>query len=157
MNNDHIEMDIEAIMQQIPHRYPFLLIDRVYECVPDSHVVGVKNVTVNEPFFDGHFPGRKVMPGVLMLEALAQATGILAFKTLGDKRLPGTLYYLVGIDKAKFKRPVVPGDQLELRAKFKRRIGPIWRYETEALVDGKVVVSAEITCAPGEPEAQPQK
>ena len=141
-------LDIREIMALIPHRYPFLLIDRVLSCQPGDCVVALKNVTFNEPFFQGHFPGRPVMPGVLIIEALAQATGILAFSTVGA---PGndTLYYFVGIDKARFRKPVEPGDQLRLEVRLLRRIKSVWRFEAEASVDGKLVARAEIMCAPG--------
>jgi len=112
-----ITLDILQIQAFLPHRYPFLLVDKVIECEPGIRLLGVKNVTYNEPFFQGHFPQKPIMPGVLILEALAQTTGLLASETAGDE-LAGMIYYLVGIDKAKFKRPVVPGDQLMLEAKF---------------------------------------
>lgn len=144
------QLDIRQIMALIPHRYPFLLIDRVVSCVPGESASALKNVTFNEPFFQGHFPGRPVMPGVLIIEALAQATGILAFATAGEAPGEGTLYYFVGIDKARFRKPVEPGDQLQLEVKLIRRIRTVWRFSAEALVDGKVVASAELMCAPGE-------
>ena len=113
-----ITLDILQIQAFLPHRYPFLLVDKVIECEPGVRLLGVKNVTYNEPFFQGHFPQKPIMPGVLILEALAQTTGLLASETAGGDELEGMIYYLVGIDKAKFKRPVVPGDQLMLEAKF---------------------------------------
>lgn len=140
-------LDIHQILEQLPHRYPFLLIDRVIECVPDSHLVGIKNVSHNEPQFTGHFPKRPVMPGVLILEALAQATGILAFKTMNRTPDEDSLYYFVGIDKARFKQPVEPGDQLRLEVKYLKRKRGIWKFEAQALVDGNVVCSADIMCA----------
>lgn len=141
-------LDIREIMALIPHRYPFLLIDRVLSCTPGESVVALKNVTFNEPFFQGHFPGRPVMPGVLIIEALAQATGILAFATVGA---PGndTLYYFVGIDKARFRKPVEPGDQVRLEVSLIRRIKTVWRFAAEATVDGQLVARAELMCAPG--------
>lgn len=140
-------MDIEAIMNHLPHRYPFLLIDRVLDCKPGESLVGLKNVSFNEPYFLGHFPVKPIMPGVLILEALAQATGILAFRTTETRPSDGYLYYFVGIDKARFKQPVVPGDQLILKVNLKRNMRNIWKFSAEALVDGNVVVSAEIMCA----------
>lgn len=144
------QLDIRQIMALIPHRYPFLLIDRVTDCVPGDRVSALKNVTFNEPFFQGHFPGRPVMPGVLIIEALAQATGILAFATTGDGPGEGRLYYFVGIDKARFRKPVEPGDQLRLEVRLLRRIRSVWRFEAEAFVDDVKVASAELMCAPGE-------
>ena len=140
-------MDIYEILEHLPHRYPFLLIDRVLECEPGKSLVGIKNVSHNEPYFPGHFPQRPVMPGVLILEALAQATGILAFRTL--ERVPddNSLYYFVGVDKARFKQPVEPGDQLRLEVEFVKEKRGIWKFNGEALVDGKVVCSAELMCA----------
>jgi 3-hydroxyacyl-[acyl-carrier-protein] dehydratase len=141
-----ITLDILQIQAFLPHRYPFLLIDKVIECEPGVRLLGVKNVTYNEPFFQGHFPQKPIMPGVLILEALAQSTGLLASETAGDE-LIGMIYYLVGIDKAKFKRPVVPGDQLILEAKFIKSKRNIWAFECRAEVDGEFVASAEIRCA----------
>jgi 3-hydroxyacyl-[acyl-carrier-protein] dehydratase len=141
-----ITLDILQIQAFLPHRYPFLLVDKVIECEPGIKLVGVKNVTYNEPFFQGHFPQKPIMPGVLILEALAQATGLLASETAGDE-LDGMIYYLVGIDKAKFKRPVVPGDQLMLEARFVKSKRNIWAFECRAEVDGDFVASAEIRCA----------
>jgi len=123
-----------------------LLVDKVIECEPGVRLLGVKNVTYNEPFFQGHFPQKPIMPGVLILEALAQATGLLASETAGDE-LDGMIYYLVGIDKAKFKRPVIPGDQLMLEARFIKSKRNIWAFECQAEVDGEFVASAEIRCA----------
>lgn len=144
-------MDIQQILRYLPHRYPFLLIDRVLECVPGEQLVGIKNVTYNEPFFTGHFPQRPVMPGVLILEAMAQACGLLAFKTReqqpGQEQPDGgKLFYLVGIEKSRFKRPVEPGDCLRLAARHTRTVRGIWIFETEARVDGAVVAQAEIRC-----------
>jgi 3-hydroxyacyl-[acyl-carrier-protein] dehydratase len=141
-----ITLDILQIQAFLPHRYPFLLVDKVIECEPGIRLLGVKNVTYNEPFFQGHFPQKPIMPGVLILEALAQATGLLASETAGDE-LDGMIYYLVGIDKAKFKRPVVPGDQLMLEARFVKSRRNIWAFECRAEVDGDFVASAEIRCA----------
>lgn len=141
-------LDIEAIMRQLPHRYPFLLVDRVMECVAGEHVVALKNVTFNEPFFQGHFPHRPVMPGVLIIEALAQAAGILAFKTVKVVPDVNTRFYFVAIDNARFRKPVEPGDQLILRVKLKRAFKGIWKFDGVAEVDGKEVASAEIMVAP---------
>lgn len=140
-------MDIHQIMEQLPHRYPFLLVDKVIECHPGDRISAIKNVTVNEPFFNGHFPHRKVMPGVLIVEALAQATGLLAFATVGRAPLPSELYVFVGIDKAKFRRPVEPGDQLLLEAKLTRNIKDVWCFSTRATVDGVLVTQADLKCA----------
>ena len=141
-----IKLDILQIQAFLPHRYPFLLVDKVIECEPGVRLVGVKNVTYNEPFFQGHFPQKPILPGVLSLEALAQTTGLLASETAGDE-LAGMIYYLIGIDKAKFKRPVVPGDQLMLEARFVKSKRNIWAFECCAEVDGEFVASAEIRCA----------
>ena len=141
-------MDIQAVLAQLPHRYPFLLVDRVIECVPGKRIEAIKNVTVNEPFFPGHFPGRPVMPGVMILEALAQAAGILAFKTAGVVPDEKSRFYFVGIDKARFRRPVEPGDRLVLKATLERAIRGIWKFETVAEVDGTVAASATMMVAP---------
>jgi 3-hydroxyacyl-[acyl-carrier-protein] dehydratase len=141
-----MNMDINQILDHLPHRYPFLLIDRVTEFKPGESLVGIKNVTYNEPFFQGHFPQRPVMPGVLILEAMAQATGLLAFRTVGQTAERESLYFLVGMDKARFKRPVEPGDQLVLRARLLRSKRGIWVFDCDASVDGKIVASAEIMC-----------
>ncbi len=140
-------MDINEIKTLLPHRYPMLLIDRVLDCVPDKSLIGIKNVTINEPFFSGHFPNKPIMPGVLILEALAQATGVLAFYSLNKQLTNNTLYYLVGIDKARFKQPVEPGDQLRLEITQTREIKGIYRFDAVAKVEGKVVVTAEIMTA----------
>lgn len=140
-------LDIHEILKHLPHRYPFLLIDRVTEYEVDSYLIGYKNVTHNEPFFTGHFPQRPVMPGVLILEALAQATGLLAFKSVGRIPDENSLYYFVGIDNARFKRPVEPGDQLILKVDYVKRMRGIWKFKGQALVDDEVVCSADIMCA----------
>jgi len=139
-------MDINKILQHLPHRYPFLLIDRVVEFSQGESLVGYKNVTYNEPFFQGHFPERPVMPGVLILEAMAQATGLLAFETVERGARRDSLYFLVGMDKARFKRPVEPGDQLYLRANLLRSKRGIWFFDCDARVDDVIVASAEIMC-----------
>jgi 3-hydroxyacyl-[acyl-carrier-protein] dehydratase len=141
-------LDIEAIMRQLPHRYPFLLVDRVLECVAGKHCVALKNVTFNEPFFPGHFPHRPVMPGVLIIEALAQAAGILAFKTAKVVPDINTRFYFVAIDNARFRKPVEPGDQLMLKVTLKRAFKGIWKFHGLAEVDGVEVASAEIMVAP---------
>lgn len=140
-------LDIHEILNHLPHRYPFLLIDRVTECDPGKYLIGYKNVSYNEPYFTGHFPQRPVMPGVLILEALAQATGILAFRTVGRIPDANSLYYFVGIDNARFKQPVNPGDQLQLKVNYIKQKRGIWKFDGEALVDGHVVCSAELMCA----------
>jgi 3-hydroxyacyl-[acyl-carrier-protein] dehydratase len=141
-------MDIHAVLKQLPHRYPLLLVDRVIECVPGKRIHAIKNVTINEPFFPGHFPHRPVMPGVMVLEALAQAAGILAFKTAGIVPDEHTRFYFVGIDKARFRRPVEPGDQLILKATLERAMRGIWKFSTVAEVDGEEVASAIMLVAP---------
>jgi 3-hydroxyacyl-[acyl-carrier-protein] dehydratase len=143
-----IKMDIEAIMRQLPHRYPFLLVDRVLECVPGKHIVALKNVSFNEPFFPGHFPNRPVMPGVMLIEALAQASGILAFKTAGVVPDDESRFYFVAIDKARFRKPVEPGDQVMLKVALKRAFKGIWKFSGVAEVDGVEVASAELMVAP---------
>ena len=145
--NELSPMDIHEIMEHLPHRYPFLLIDKVIDYKVGEFLHGVKNVTINEPCFTGHFPNRPVMPGVLILEALAQATGVLGFKTMGRKPDNKSLYYFVGIDKARFKRPVEPGDVVHLYVKQLKVRRDIWFFSAEATVDGKVVCAAELMCA----------
>lgn len=140
-------MDIRAVLEHLPHRYPFLLVDRVVDLVPGESIHAYKNVTVNEPFFVGHFPHHPVMPGVLIMEALAQAAGILSFKTMGSKPDDDSVFYFVGIDGARFKKPVLPGDQLNLHVKVVREMRGIWKYKAEARVDGAVVAEAELMCA----------
>ncbi len=142
------KMDIEAIMRQLPHRYPFLLVDRVLECVPGKHVRALKNVTYNEPFFPGHFPHRPVMPGVMIIESMAQAAGILAFKTAKVVPDDNTRFYFVAIDNARFRKPVEPGDQLILNVTFKRAFKGIWKFHGIAEVAGAEVASAEMMVAP---------
>jgi 3-hydroxyacyl-[acyl-carrier-protein] dehydratase len=143
-----IELDIYAILRRLPHRYPFLLVDRVIECIPGERIRALKNVTFNEPYFTGHFPERPVMPGVIIIEALAQAAGILAFMTARIVPDENTRFYFVGIDKARFRRPVVPGDQLELNARVERSIKGIWRLPVRAVVGEAEVATAEIMIAP---------
>ena len=140
-------LDIYEILQHLPHRYPFLLIDRVTECKVGERLVGYKNVTYNEPYFQGHFPNKEVMPGVLIIEALAQATGILAFRTNGQVPDENSLYYLVGVDGVRFKQPVIPGDQLKLEVDLIKTKRGVWKFNGVASVDGKVVCTAELMCA----------
>ncbi|MEI7613451.1 MAG: 3-hydroxyacyl-ACP dehydratase FabZ [Betaproteobacteria bacterium] len=140
-------MDIHEILQHLPHRYPFLLVDRVLECEPGKSIHAYKNVTINEPFFCGHFPHHPVMPGVLIMEALAQAAGILSFKTLGVLPDETSLFYFVGIDNARFKKPVTAGDQLHFHVEIVRQIRGIWKYKAVASVDGEVVAEADLMCA----------
>ncbi len=139
-------MDIQHILRKLPHRYPFLLVDRVLEFEKNVRIKALKNVTINEPFFNGHFPARPVMPGVLMLEALAQAAALLSFESLGTEPGDDTVVYFAGIDGARFKRPVVPGDQLVLEAFIDRAKSGIYRYKTRASVDGHAAVEAELMC-----------
>ena len=139
-------MDIHAILKQLPHRYPFLLVDKVIELESNTRIRAIKNVTFNEPFFTGHFPGRPVMPGVLILEALAQAAGLLAFDAMGQVPDENNIYYFVGIDSARFKRPVVPGDQLALEITIDRVRGGIWKFNAVASVDGEVAAEAQLMC-----------
>lgn len=139
-------IDIHEIQKLLPHRYPFLLIDRVIDYTPGEHLLGIKNITFNEPQFTGHFPQRVIMPGVLILEALAQATGLLAFKTADELSSDKELYYLAGIDNARFKRPVEPGDQIKLDVKLVKQKRNLWKFFGEATVDGELIVSADIMC-----------
>lgn len=146
--NDTATMDIGQIMDYLPHRYPFLLVDRVIACAPGESLQALKNVTINEPFFQGHFPGRPVMPGVMIIEALAQAAGLLAFATQGGPPDPGQTFYFVSIDKARFRRPVLPGDQLTLSVSLDRILRGIWRFSARATVDGEAAASCEMMVAP---------
>ena len=139
-------MDIHQIIKKLPHRYPFLLVDRVVEFEKDVRIKALKNVTINEPFFNGHFPNRPVMPGVLMLEALAQASALLSFASEGEESDGSRLYYFAGIDGARFKRIVEPGDQLILESKIERKKASIYKYSTRATVNGELAVEAELMC-----------
>ena len=141
-----MEMNIQDVKNFLPHRYPFLLIDRVLEIEVGKTLVALKNVTFNEPHFTGHFPTQPIMPGVLIIEALAQATGILAFKSEVGKPIDGQIYMLVGVDKVRFKRMVEPGDQLRLEVEVLVVKRGIWKFKCRASVDGKVVTTAEIMC-----------
>ena len=140
-------MYIEEIRRFLPHRYPFLLVDRVVECIPGEGITAYKNVSVNEPFFLGHFPGKAVMPGVLIIEALAQATGLLGFRTMSEEPSDDVLYMLVGVDGVRFKRQVVPGDRLTLKASVVKRTRALWKFSCEATVDGELCTRAELLCA----------
>ena len=141
------KMDIYQVMQHLPHRYPLLLIDRVLEIRKGEYLKAVKNVSYNEPYFTGHFPHRPVMPGVMILEAMAQATGILAFVSTDSKPTEKSLYYFVGIDEARFKQPVIPGDQLIIEVDVVQTKRGVWKFNGKATVDGKVVTSAILMCA----------
>ena len=142
--------DIQKIMQYLPHRYPFLLIDRVEEVVPGEKVIALKNVTINEPFFQGHFPGIPVMPGVIVLEAMGQAGGVLVYESLQEKKKENTLVFFTGIDKARFRKPVVPGDQLIFELKLLRKRKNFIRMAGVATVDGNKVAEAELMAAYGD-------
>jgi len=139
-------MDIHEVLEYLPHRYPFLLVDRVVACEPGKSISAVKNVTINEPFFSGHFPHHPVMPGVLIIEALAQTAAILSFRTMNHKADEKSVYYFVGIDKARFKRPVVPGDTLALAVELKRYARNMWFFSAKACVNDAVVTEAELMC-----------
>ena len=141
-----MSMDIHQILRQLPHRYPILLVDRVLEIEKGKTIRALKNISINEPFFNGHFPHRPVMQGVLMLEALAQAAALLAFDTLGVTPDDKTVYYFAGIDGARFKRPVEPGDQLILEVELLRMKAGIFKFGARALVDGEVATEAELMC-----------
>lgn len=148
MTND---FDTRRIMDTLPHRYPFLLIDRITALDPGKSITALKNVTINEPFFQGHFPGRPIMPGVLIIEAMAQAGGVLGHITLGDVE-PRPLFVLAGIANARFRRKVLPGDQLLIQVDVENVKRGIWFYKCSASVDGRLAVSADITCAPAAQE-----
>ena len=139
-------MDISEILEHLPHRYPFLLLDRIIEIESGKRIVALKNVTINEPFFAGHFPHHPVMPGVLIVEALAQAAAMLAFHTVGRKPDDKSVIYFVGIDHARFKRPVVPGDQLMLHVELTRHVRGIWKFVTHANVGDAIAAEAELMC-----------
>jgi 3-hydroxyacyl-[acyl-carrier-protein] dehydratase len=141
-----IVMDIHAILKKLPHRYPILLVDRVLELDKGKRIKALKNVTINEPFFEGHFPHRPVMPGVLMLEALAQAAAILSFDSMGVESDEKTVYYFAGIDGARFKRPVEPGDQLILDVTLERSKSGIYKFKARAMVGDELAVEAELMC-----------
>jgi 3-hydroxyacyl-[acyl-carrier-protein] dehydratase len=139
-------MDIHEILEHLPHRYPFLLVDRVLEVVPGERIKALKNVTINEPFFPGHYPHHPVMPGVLVIEAMAQTAAILSFKTMGSKPNDNSVYYFVGIDGARFKRPITPGDQVIFDVAIITSRRGIWKYSATAKVDGQIAAEAELMC-----------
>lgn len=140
------QMDIHEILEYLPHRYPLLLVDRVLEVVPGERIVALKNVSINEPFFPGHYPHHPVMPGVLVIEALAQTAAILSFKTMGGKPDDKSVYYFVGIDNARFKRPVSPGDQLIFEVSILANKRGIWKFAAKAKVDEQIAAEAELMC-----------
>lgn len=140
-------MDIAEIRQYLPHRYPFLLVDRVLELTPGESIVAYKNLSINEPFFDGHFPQRPIFPGVLLVEAMAQVAGILGFKTQGKTPADGSMYLLAGVDNLRFKRPCVPGDRVMLRASIISDRRGIWKFAVSSDVDGALAASATMLCA----------
>jgi len=142
-------IEIKEIMNILPHAYPFLLVDRIIEIEPEKRIVGIKNVTYNEPFFPGHFPGRPIMPGVLIVEAMAQTAGVLVFKSLPEEKYGQAVYFL-GIDNVRFRKPVTPGDQLRLELEITKHRQAIWGFKGRALVDGKVVAEAELLAMMGE-------
>lgn len=139
-----MELSIADIMEAIPHRYPFLLVDRVIDIVPGETATGIKNVTINEPFFPGHFPQKPVMPGVLILEAMAQTAGVMAVQFLGDDA-KGKVMYFMAIDGAKFRRPVVPGDVLHMKVTKTRGGGSVWKFDAQAFVNDELVTEAKLT------------
>ena len=140
-------MDIDAIREHLPHRYPFLLVDRVIDIELGKRIEAYKNLSINEPFFDGHFPHNPVFPGVLLVEAMAQAAGILGFKSMGKTPADGSIYYLVGVDNLRFKRPCVPGDRVHLHAEIVSERRGIWKFAVRAEVEGNICASATILCA----------
>jgi 3-hydroxyacyl-[acyl-carrier-protein] dehydratase len=140
-------MDIKTVLERLPHRYPFLLVDRVLECETGKRILALKNVTINEPFFPGHFPHHPIMPGVMLIEAMAQAAAILAFES--SRLLPDdkSVVYFLGIDEARFKSPVLPGDQLMLEARIERHLKGVWRFAAEARVGERLAATAKMMCA----------
>jgi 3-hydroxyacyl-[acyl-carrier-protein] dehydratase len=142
-----ITMNIHKVLEYLPHRYPFLLVDRVLSCEPGKEIHALKNVSINEPFFNGHFPHYAVMPGVLIIEALAQAAAILSFVTANQKPDDKSLYYFVGIDNARFKKPVSPGDALNLHVALDKRMRGVWRFNATAKVENELVAEAQLLCA----------
>ena len=142
-----LDIKIEEIQEFLPHRYPMLLVDRVIEMELGDHIIAFKNITTNEPYLVGHFPGKQIMPGVLIVEAMAQASGILGFKTMGKKPEDGSIYYFVGADNLRFKRPAVPGDKLMLYSKIITNKKGIWKFNCKASVEEELVAEATILCA----------
>ncbi|MCB1677473.1 MAG: 3-hydroxyacyl-ACP dehydratase FabZ [Halioglobus sp.] len=140
-------MDIAEIRNYLPHRFPFLLVDRVVELVPDQSILAYKNLSINEPFFQGHFPDKPIMPGVLLVEAMAQAAGILGFVSQGKTPADGSIYYFAGADNLRFKRPCVPGDRVTLRAAVVSARRGVWKFDVSADVDGQLAAAATILCA----------
>ena len=140
-------LDIQQILEHLPHRFPMLLVDRVLDCEAGKSIKALKNVTINEPFFPGHYPHSPVMPGVLVIEAMAQAAAILTFITMNAKPNPESRYYFAGIDNARFKKPVMPGDQMVLDVKLTRSLRGMWKYAGTATVDGQLCAEAELMCA----------
>jgi beta-hydroxyacyl-ACP dehydratase FabZ len=138
-----IVCDIRKVMEFLPHRYPFILVDRILEMVPNERIVGLKNVTINEPFFQGHFPGTPVMPGVLIIEAMAQTGGVLVYSSLSEEERKQLIYFM-GVDKARFRKPVIPGDQLVLEIIWTKRRGGVSKMSGKATVDGNLVAEAEV-------------
>ena len=146
MTNEKLSMDIHEILDHLPHRYPFVLVDKVISMELGKEITAIKNVTINEPYFPGHFPYHPVMPGVLIVEALAQAAALLSFKTMDTKPTEDSVYYFAGIDNARFKKPVNPGDQIILHVKIDRILKGIWKYTGTATVDGEIVAEANMMC-----------
>ena len=140
-------LDIRKILDTLPHRYPFILVDKVISLVPNETITAIKNVTINEEFFVGHFPNYPVMPGVLIIEALAQTAGILSFKSMNETADDNTLYFFVGIDNCRFKRPVVPGDVLNLNVSIEKVRGGVWKYNAMATVEDNTCAQADLMCA----------
>jgi len=141
-----MQLDIHEILNHLPHRYPFVLIDRITDLKLNEEITAIKNVTINEPFFPGHFPYHPVMPGVLIVEAMAQAAAVLSFKTMNVLPSEDSVYYFAGIDNVRFKKPVSPGDQLILNVKIDRVLKGIWKYKAQAKVDNQIVAEAEMMC-----------
>jgi 3-hydroxyacyl-[acyl-carrier-protein] dehydratase len=146
MSNNKLSMDIHEILDHLPHRYPFVLVDRVISMELGKEITAIKNVTINEPYFPGHFSYHPVMPGVLIVEALAQAAALLSFKTMDTKPTEDSVYYFAGIDNARFKKPVNPGDQIVLHVKIDRVLKGIWKYSGTATVDNEIVAEANMMC-----------
>ena len=146
MADNKLSMDIHEILDHLPHRYPFVLVDKVTSMELGKEITAIKNVTINEPYFPGHFPYHPVMPGVLIVEALAQAAALLSFNTMNTKPTEDSVYYFAGIDNARFKKPVNPGDQIILHVKIDRILKGIWKYSGTATVDGEIVAEANMMC-----------